>query len=104
MEPITQGLLGAAVGQAGWRHSLGRSALLWGALVALLPDADVIFAGLHRGFGEFLYHRGTSHSLWFGFALGPLLGWCIYKVLATPGSAEHLHSQADIETPDVEED
>jgi hypothetical protein len=33
-----------------------------------------------------------------------LLGWCIYKVLATPGSAEHLHSQADIETPDVEED
>jgi len=33
-----------------------------------------------------------------------LLGWCIYKVLATPGSTEHLHSQADIETPDVEED
>ena len=33
-----------------------------------------------------------------------LLAWCIYKVLATPGSTEHLHSQADIETPDVEED
>ena len=33
-----------------------------------------------------------------------LLGWCIYKVLATPGSSEHLHTQADIETPDVEED
>lgn len=33
-----------------------------------------------------------------------LLGWCIYKVLATPGSTGHLHSQADIETPDVEED
>ena len=33
-----------------------------------------------------------------------LLGWCIYKVIATPGSAEHLHSQADIETPDVEEE
>ena len=33
-----------------------------------------------------------------------LLSWCIYKVLATPGSSEHLHSQADIETPDVEED
>ena len=33
-----------------------------------------------------------------------LLGWCIYKVLATPGSTEHIHSQADIETPDVEED
>ncbi len=33
-----------------------------------------------------------------------LLSWCVYKVLTTPGSTEHLHSQADIETPDVEED
>jgi hypothetical protein len=33
-----------------------------------------------------------------------LMLWCIYKVTATPGSAEHLHSQADIETPDVEQD
>ncbi len=33
-----------------------------------------------------------------------LLSWCIYKVLTTPGSSKHLHSQADIETPDVEED
>ena len=33
-----------------------------------------------------------------------LLLWCIYKVLSTPGSSEHIHSQADIETPDVKED
>ena len=33
-----------------------------------------------------------------------LLTWCIYKVMSTPGSTEHLHSQADIETPDVEEE
>ena len=33
-----------------------------------------------------------------------LLGWCVYKVLITPGSTERIHSQADIETPDVEED
>ena len=33
-----------------------------------------------------------------------LLGWCIYRVLATPGSTEHLHSQADIETPDLDEE
>ena len=32
-----------------------------------------------------------------------LLGWCIYKVLTIPGSEQHLHSQADIETPDVRE-
>ena len=33
-----------------------------------------------------------------------LLGWCIYRVLSTPGSTEHLHSQADIETPDLDEE
>ncbi len=33
-----------------------------------------------------------------------LLIWCIYKVLTTPGSTAHLHSQADIETPDTEDD
>lgn len=33
-----------------------------------------------------------------------LLCWCIYKVITIPGSAERLHSQADIETPDVEQD
>jgi hypothetical protein len=33
-----------------------------------------------------------------------LLAWCVYKVITTPGSTGHLHSQADIETPDVEEE
>ena len=33
-----------------------------------------------------------------------LLVWCVYKVLATPGSTEHLHSQADIEPPDAHSD
>lgn len=32
-----------------------------------------------------------------------LVVWCFYKVFSTPGSTEHLHSQADIETPDIEE-
>lgn len=37
-----------------------------------------------------------------GFVSG-LLAWCIYKVLTTPGASEHIHSQADIETPDTKE-
>jgi len=31
-----------------------------------------------------------------------LLAWCVYKVLSTPGSTEHLHSQVDIDTHDRE--
>ncbi len=37
-----------------------------------------------------------------GFVTG-LTVWCIYKVLTTPASTDHLHSQADIQTPDVED-
>lgn len=37
-----------------------------------------------------------------GFVVG-LLGWCVWKVISTPGSADHLHAQGDIETPDVRE-
>jgi hypothetical protein len=36
-----------------------------------------------------------------GFVTG-LLAWCIHKVVSTPGSIEHMHSQADIEPPDKE--
>ena len=32
-----------------------------------------------------------------------LFVWCIYKVLTTPDASQHLHSQADIETPDTGE-
>ena len=33
-----------------------------------------------------------------------MLIWCIYKVLATPESTQHLHSQADIEPPDIHDE
>lgn len=79
LEPITQGLLGAAIGQAGFSRSLGRRALGWGALVATLPDLDVIAAPLHGGFGEMIYHRGSTHSLWFGPVAGSLLGWGLWR-------------------------
>jgi hypothetical protein len=29
-----------------------------------------------------------------------LLCWCIYKVVSTPGSTEHLHAPVDIDTHD----
>lgn len=32
-----------------------------------------------------------------------LLAWCIYRVVSTPGSTEHLRAPADISTPDIED-
>jgi len=33
-----------------------------------------------------------------------LLAWCIWKVYSTPESTSHLHTQADIEPPDVHDE
>ena len=32
-----------------------------------------------------------------------LLTWCVYKVISTPGSSEHIHAQTDIDPKDQEE-
>ena len=85
MEPITQALLGAATAELVAGRRLGRRALGWGAVVGMSPDLDVVLAPLHDGFGEWLYHRGTTHSLWFGFVVGPLLGWGLWR-WRDPGS------------------
>ena len=90
MEPITQGLLGAAVGRV-CAGRLGRRALLWGALVGVLPDLDILLAPLRGGYGEMLYHRGSSHALWFGWAVGPPLGWALWR-WRTPHAPELLRS------------
>ena len=79
MEPVTQALLGAAIGELAAGRTLGRRALFWGGLVGMAPDLDVVLAPLHGGFGEWLYHRGTTHSLWFGFVAGPAIAALLWR-------------------------
>ena len=94
MDTVTQALLGATIAQAGFQRRLGRRALWWGAAGGVLPDLDVIAVATHGPFGEFLYHRGFTHSLWFGPVVGPLLGLAAWSWYARrprgdpdPGSA-----------------
>lgn len=73
MDSLTQIVLGASVGEAVLGKQAGNRAALWGAVVATLPDLDVIF----RAFGTYeylLHHRGFSHSLLFCLVAAPLLG------------------------------
>ena len=79
MDTATQALLGAVVGQAGFSQKLGRRALVWGAIGGLLPDLDVLVMAGGDPFAEFVYHRGFTHSLWFGPVVGPVLGWAIWR-------------------------
>jgi inner membrane protein len=79
MEPITQALLGATTAELVAGQRLRGRAMGWGAIIGMSPDLDVLLAPLHDGYGEWLYHRGTTHSLWFGFVVGPLLGWILWR-------------------------
>jgi inner membrane protein len=80
MDLVTQGVLGAAVGQVGFSRQLGRRAIGWGAVVGMLPDLDVLVKVSSNPFAEILYHRGVTHSLWFGPVLGPLLGYLLWRL------------------------
>ena len=79
MEPTTQALLGAATAELIAGKQLRGRALGWGAVIGMSPDLDVLLGPLQNGYGEWLYHRGTTHSLWFGFVFGPLFGWMLWK-------------------------
>ena len=46
MDLITQGILGAAIGQVGFQRSLGRKALVYGAVIGMLPDADILVGSI----------------------------------------------------------
>jgi inner membrane protein len=73
MDLVTQGLLGGCVGQLVGQKRLGRRAIIGGALAGILPDADMIVAFSQAPFNVLIYHRGITHSLFFGPVIGPLL-------------------------------
>ena len=79
MDTPTQALLGAVVGQACFSRKLGKRALWWGALAGAIPDLDVLVVPFTRPWGEFLYHRGPTHALWFGPVVGCLLGYGVWR-------------------------
>ncbi len=80
MDTLTQGLLGAACGQAFYADKLGwRRAAAWGALGGLLPDVDVLPVAFLGPLAEFRYHRALTHSLWFSLVAGPLCGFLAWR-------------------------
>jgi inner membrane protein len=78
MDTLTQALLGATFGQACFGHRLGRRAVAWGAVGGLIPDLDIVTAAAGP-VGEFLYHRGPTHSLWFGPVAGAAIGYAFWR-------------------------
>lgn len=97
MDSITQILFGAVIGQAGFHRRLGNKALVAGALIATVPDLDVVAGWMGDSFTAMEHHRGITHSLFFGPVVGPVIGLALAKWhagrpvvpgQAPPGSAD----------------
>lgn len=78
MDSVTQAALGAALGSAVAGKTLGRSALLGGALLGTLPDMDVLI-DYGTAVANFSQHRGFSHSLFILLPLSVILAWLFQR-------------------------
>ncbi len=90
MDSVTQALLGATIGEAGWRRSLGGKAVLAGAIIGTLPDLDVV-AGLSGDWASLVHHRGVSHSLFFAPVLCLPLGAALHAWTKKGSRAQWVH-------------
>lgn len=79
MDSLSHIVLGAAIGEAVLGKKVGKKAMLWGALGASLPDADVFFTSCYHPVDALFVHRGITHSFLFAFLVPPLLGWIFSK-------------------------
>jgi inner membrane protein len=74
MDPVTQVLLGAAIGTVTIGRKVGaRKAAIIGGVIAELPDLDVFFPSDTRLDG-FIDHRGPTHSIVMQALATPVLG------------------------------
>lgn len=77
MDSVTQAVLGGAVGEKILGRHIGNRAVLYGALIATIPDLDVFLGKLYDPITALEIHRGFSHSILFALLLSPILGFLI---------------------------
>lgn len=80
MDSLTQAVLGGAIQGAVLGKVQGRRSLVYGALLATLPDLDVAIRYADP-VSSMTYHRGFSHSLFVLTGLALLLTWLVMRVV-----------------------
>lgn len=77
MDSISHIIIGAVTGEIVAGSKFGKKALLWGGIIATLPDIDVVAQPFLSPAESLLFHRGPTHSvafcILFAFALAKLL-------------------------------
>lgn len=80
MDSLTHIVLGAAIGEGTLGKQAGKKAMLWGAVLATAPDADVLIGAFMNDLDKMIFHRGLTHSFFFIALVSPLYGWLISKL------------------------
>jgi len=79
LDTLTHAALGASIGEAFLGKKIGWKAAASGALIANIPDLDLIPALLVSPLEGAIIHRGITHSLLFCLLLGLLIGWMLAR-------------------------
>jgi inner membrane protein len=80
MDSITQGVLGAAIGEEILGKKIGNKGAIIGAIVATIPDLDVILYLFYDKFEMLSIHRGFSHSIVFSILGAFLFAFVLSKI------------------------
>ena len=83
MDSLTQAALGAAIGEAILGRNIGQKGAVLGALVATIPDLDILLTPLYSPLARISIHRGYSHSILFCIAGALLLTYFLGRVKCT---------------------
>jgi len=86
MDSLTHIAIGACMGEAFAGKTVGRKAMLWGALAQSVPDIDAIAVFWMDTPGSLLAHRGFTHSFLFLVLITPVMALL----------AEHWHRPHNI--------
>ena len=80
MDQLAHTVTGAALGEAIAGRKTGYKAALWGAIIANIPDLDVLINPFVSDVTALVAHRGVTHSLLFAIVMAPLFGWLIRRI------------------------
>lgn len=89
MDSLTQALIGASTFALIKKKDIGNKALLIGAIVATIPDLDVLLKPFFQDIEFITVHRSISHSIIFSIFLASLLTYLTKKLkIGKLGSAK----------------
>ena len=75
MDSITHIALGACMGEAFAGKTLGKKAMIWGAIAQSIPDIDIVTSTWMNTSSNLLSHRGFTHSFLFCALITPLFAF-----------------------------